>query len=94
MAINIKEISFDINHLSIDTSSIQIYDLANKDFEDSANQFNNELNNHQIYDSQSLLNAPELFTLYFPYMRLESFTVTRYSKTIEKKSFLSNCKKS
>lgn len=95
MAINIKEISFDINHLSIDTSSIQKFiDLANKDFEDSANQFNNELNNHQIYDSQSLLNAPRaihaLFSIYalgivHCYTLLENNRKEIISKQLQKK---------
>ncbi|MBC3878664.1 hypothetical protein H8K38_12665 [Undibacterium sp. FT79W] len=95
MAINIKEISFDINHLSIDTSSIQKFiDLANKDFEDSANQFNNELNNHQIYDSHSLLNAPRaihaLFSIYalgivHCYTLLENNRKEIISKQLQKK---------
>lgn len=95
MAINIKEISFDINYLSIDTSSIQKFiDLANKDFEDPAIQFNNELNNHQICDSQSLLKAHRaihaLFSIYalgivHCYTLLENNRKEIISKQLQKK---------
>lgn len=95
MAISLEDISFEFNHLQIDTSSIQKFiDLANNDFEDPANQFNNELNNHHIYDSQSLLKAHRaihaLFSIYalgivHCYSLLENNRKEIISKQLQKK---------